>query len=145
MSPCTITWIETVTPEGRMVTFHTEFSPERLAEIKAEEAARIARNKAAMDRAVAAVQASAARSVIRMTKRTAREFLQRPARLNALHWNLSQAEPVRGLAILDHLRFREPQVAQFPANLSLMKIDGARLAFRWARRFEGRATAAEAA
>lgn len=95
-----------------------------------------ARNDAIMAPHLAAIDRSAARAAVEITKRRARAYLARPTALNALDLNLSQASAEAGLRTIERLSRAEPKVARFPINTSLTNLEAARIAFRWARRFE---------
>jgi hypothetical protein len=126
----------TDTPAGRMWQPQTTFSADERAEIADRERAYRERNRATIGVALAAVERSAARMAVIALKIRARAYLKHPGKLNAIRWNLSQAEPAEGLRIVERLYRDEPKVAQFPVNVTLTNLAAARIAFRWARRFE---------
>jgi len=132
--PTTIT--ETVTTAGRHWDIRTTFSGAEVAIIRQRGAEREARNSAAVAAAVAKIEATAARTAIEAPKMRARAFLKHPGKLNALRWNLAQAEPTEGLRVVERLYADEPKVAQFPINIPLTNLAGARIAFRFLRRHE---------
>jgi hypothetical protein len=130
----TTTFTVTETPAGRMWQPQTTFSEAERADIERRDREDRERNRAAL----AAVERSAGRTAAIVTKIRARAYLERPAKLNALRLNLSQASPELGLRIVERLHADEPKVAQFPVNVTLTNLAAAKVAFRWARRFEQR-------
>jgi hypothetical protein len=105
-----------------------------LAEARAERDGRDAATRAAspdgmtaMERAIAQIGAAARRGVIETTKRRARAYIRRPVHLNALAWNLSQAEPVEGIQMVRRLAHEDGPT---------INLGAAMVAFRWARRAE---------
>lgn len=128
----------TDTPAGRMWQPQTTFSEAERAEIARRDREDRERNRAVMATALAAVERSAGRTAAIVTKIRARAYLQHPGKLNALRLNLSQASPELGLRLVERLYADEPKVAQFPVNVTLTNLAAARVAFRWARRFEQR-------
>lgn len=85
----------------------------------------------AMERAIAQITKAGNRTRIETVKRRARQFIRRPVELNALSWNLSQAEPDEGLREVRRC------AAQDGATHN---ICAAAVAFRWARRAERNGT-----
>jgi hypothetical protein len=132
------TFTVTETPAGRMWQSQTVFSEAERAEIERRDREGRERNRAAVSVALAAVEKSAGRTAAIVTKIRARAYLERPAKLNALRLNLSQASPQLGLRIVERLYADEPKVAHFPVSTTLTDLAAARVAFRWARRFEQR-------
>ncbi len=133
MPSTTIT--KTATTGGRHWDVRTTFTAAEVAEIARAERERVQRNSAAIAAAVAKVEAAAIRAQIAVTKTRARAYLQHPHKLNAIRWNLSQAEPVDGLRIVERLYREEPRSGGF-IDIPCTNLAAARVAFRWARRHE---------
>lgn len=133
MSFTTIT--ETVTAGGRHWDIQTVYSDPERAEIARAANARQSRNSAAVAAAIEKVQAAAIRAQVIATKSRSRAFLRHPAKLNALRWNLAQAEPTEGLRIVERLYREEPRSGGF-IDIPCTNLAAARIAFRWARRHE---------
>lgn len=95
-----------------------------------------ASGKTAVEWALEQIEAAAIRGQIETVKRRARGYIRRPANLNALDWNLSQASAHDGLRRVERLLREEPCTSAFPANIPATNLMAARLGFRWLRRAE---------
>lgn len=126
---------ETLTTGGRHWDIQTTYSEDECEEIARAAVDHQARNSAAVAAAIVKIEAAAIRAQINVTKSRARAYLKHPAKLNALRWNLSQAEPSDGLRIVERLYREEPRSGGF-VDVPCTNLAAARVAFRWARRHE---------
>jgi hypothetical protein len=133
MPSTTIT--ETKTAAGRHWDIQTVYSDDERAEMRSRSTALEAGRSAAVTAAVAKIEAAATRAQITVTKSRARGYLKHPGKLNAIRWNLSQAEPSDGLRIVERLYREEPRSGGF-IDIPCTNLAAARVAFRWARRHE---------
>ncbi|MCV9940956.1 hypothetical protein OIU35_31785 [Boseaceae bacterium BT-24-1] len=120
---------------GRLYSPVTVRTVAEVAETARLDRERVQRNSAAIAAALAAVERSAVRTMISVTKTRARAYLQHPGKLNAIRWNLSQVEPAEGLRIVERLYRDEPRSGGI-IDIPLTNLAAARIAFRWARRHE---------
>jgi hypothetical protein len=80
-----------------------------------------------MDREIAKIERAGRRASRNYAMSFARQFLRSPSKLNALSWNLSQAEPEAGIREVRRIARQDGDTIQ---------LCGAMIAFRWARRHE---------